>query len=80
MSRTMLVLCVSVLTLSSMVIAASIARPGVNPIAQQAIATGPDFDAVFADAASGRVATFSEADREKLRKMGLARLSASADQ
>jgi hypothetical protein len=78
MSRIVLVLSVSVLALSSLVIAVSIARPGANPIAHPANAAGPDFDAVFADAASGHVGAFSEADRERLREIGLARISASA--
>jgi hypothetical protein len=75
MSRIVLVLSVCVLAFSSLVIAVSIARPGGGP----ANAMRPDFDAVFADAASVKVPAFTDADRENLRRAGLARLATHSD-
>jgi hypothetical protein len=75
MSRIVLIVCVSVLALSSLVIAVSIARPGGVP----ANAMRPDFDAVFADAASIDVSAFTDADRENLRRAGLAHMATRAD-
>jgi hypothetical protein len=78
MSHNLLRLTVAVAALSSLVVAASIARPGIgNPIVEQANMTRPDFDRVFADAASISLPAFTDVDRETLRQAGLKRINGS---
>jgi hypothetical protein len=78
MSRNWLKLSVAVVALSALVVASPIARPVIgNPIAEQANTTRPDFDRVFADAASVSVPAFTDVDRETLRQAGLKRVNGS---
>jgi len=66
---------VAVVSLSTLVVVSTIARPGIgNPVAEQVNMTRPDFDRVFSDAESVNSA-FTDADRETLRHIGLKRIN-----
>ena len=76
MSRNLLKLSLAVVALSALVIASPIARPGIgDPIVEQANTTRPDFDRVFADAASVSLPAFTDVDRETLRQAVLKRMN-----
>ena len=76
MSRVLLKLSVAAAVLGALVIASSMARPGIGvPVAESANVMKVDFDQVFADVSAADAASFTDQDREKLRELGLERIN-----